>query len=301
MPASTCFLGADLGGTQLRLAPVARDGRLAGEVLSAPTGRGFGPDDLRRVLPELVARARGALQRPLAGTLGFGTPGVVGPGPLAQCDNLPLLNGVEMAGLIQDALGVPVAIENDARCFALAETLYGAARGAQHVCGITLGTGVGCGLIVAGRLHRGAAGQAGEIWSLPRRARHLEHYLSGEGLIRAYAAAGGEPGLDPAGIEARARAGNEAATSAWRSFGEDLAFLCRCVLAFHDPEVIVIGGSLSGAHDLYAPALAAHLGARQARIVTSRLGMAAGLIGAASLAMDGHSSPDRSPGRGSFP
>ena len=287
MPDRFCFLGADLGGTQLRLAPVTRDGRLAAEVVSTPTGPGFGPDQLRRVLPELLQRVRGALPRAPAPALGFGTPGVVGPGPLAQCDNLPLLNGVELAALLQEALGLPVVLENDARCFALAETLYGAGRGASHVCGITLGTGVGCGLVVGGRPFRGARGQAGEVWSLPRRAEHLEHYLSGAGLVRAYAIAGGAPGQDPAGIEALGRAGDPVAGAAWRAFGEELAFLCRCVAALHDPDLIVVGGSLSGAHDLYAATLSSRLGPNAPPIVTSQLGAAAGVIGAASLAMDG--------------
>jgi len=279
------FLGVDLGGTQLRIAAVTREGRLASDVVSGPTGRGFGPDDLRRALPELAGRVRSGLPGDAA-AMGFGTPGVVGPGPLSQCDNLPLLNGVELAELLDDAVDLPVSLENDARCFTLAEARFGAARGARDVCGLTLGTGVGCGLMVGGRLHRGAASQAGEVWRIPLRGENLEHFLSGDGVVRAWEAAGGSPGLDAAEVEARARKGAAAGRAAWSAFGEDLAFLCACVIAVHDPAVIVIGGSLSGARDLYGPVLASRLDGRSGRIVGSELGPAAGVIGAASVSMD---------------
>ena len=286
MASEPYFLGADLGGTQLRVAAVTPAGRLASEVLSAPTGKAFGPDDLRRALPALADRVRSALPGRDPAALGFGTPGVVVDGPLTQCDNLPLLNGVEIQRLVRDAVACPVALENDARCFTLAEARYGAGRGARDVCGITLGTGVGCGLMVAGKLYRGNAGQAGEVWRIPLRGRPLEHSLSGEGLVRAYAVAGGSPGLDAAGVEAAARAGDEAARTAWRVFGEDLAFLCACVIAVRDPAVIVLGGSLSSAHDLYSPAFLSHLAGLSTRIAVSELGRAAGVIGAATLTMN---------------
>jgi glucokinase len=280
------FLGADLGGTQLRVAAVTPAGRLASEVLSAPTGKAFGPDELRRALPALADRVRSALPGRDPEGLGFGTPGVVVDGPLSQCDNLPLLNGVEIKRLVRDAVACPVALENDARCFTLAEARYGAGRGASDLCGISLGTGVGCGLMIAGRLYRGHAGQAGEVWRIPLRGRPVEHFLSGEGLVRAFVEAGGAPGLDAARVEAAARAGDQAARAAWRAFGEDLGFLCACVIAVHDPALIVLGGSLSSAHDLYSPALASQLAGVPTRIAKSELGRAAGVIGAAALTMN---------------
>jgi glucokinase len=283
MIGSSYFLGADLGGTQLRMAAVTDEGRLASELVSAPTGPAFGPLELRHALPELAGRVRASLPHASPRGLGFGTAGVVGEGPLSQCDNLPLLNGVELAGLVRDAVGYPVRLENDARCFTLAEATYGAGRGARDVCGITLGTGVGCGVMLGGRLHRGAASQAGEVWRIPLRDQPLENFLSGDGVLRAYLAAGGEPGLDPVGVERRARAGEAAACMAWQSFAEDLAFLCACVIALYDPAVIVIGGSLSGARDVYGPVLASRLDGRPVRVVASELGPAAGVIGAATL------------------
>jgi glucokinase len=279
-------LGADLGGTQLRVAAVTLAGRLASQVHSAPTGKAFGPDELRRALPDLAERVRSGLPGREPEALGFGTPGVVVDGPLSQCDNLPLLNGVKIQQLVRDAVAFPVALENDARCYVLAEARFGAGRGVGDVCGISLGTGVGCGLMLDGRLYRGHAGQAGEVWRIPLRGRPVEHFLSGEGLVRSFLEAGGRGGLDAAGVEAAARAGDEAALAAWRAFGEDLAFLCACVIAVHDPALIVLGGSLSSAHDLYDGVLASQLEGLPTRVAKGELGGAAGVIGAAALTMN---------------
>jgi glucokinase len=287
MDSATCYLGVDLGGTQLRMAAVHPEGTLASEVISTPTGRAFGPADLKQALVELMARLRPTLNGRRAAALGFGTAGVVVEGrPLTQVENLPLLNGTDVASLVRDVAEMPVRLENDARCFTLAEARFGAGRGARDVCGITLGTGVGCGVMVDGRLQHGANFQAGEVWRIPMRGHYLEHFVSGAGIVRAFFEAGGEgpPGLDAAGTVERARAGDRAACAAWQVFSEDLAFLCETVISLLDPSVIVIGGSLSQARDLYRPLLDDRLRAHPAtRIEPSALGPAAGVIGAAAL------------------
>jgi len=280
-----CYLGVDLGGTQLRMAAVASDGRLASEMLAVSTGRGFGPEQLA----EEVARLRDQLKitlepRGVAG-LGFGTAGVVRPGPLSQSSNLPRLNGHDLRALVQSSSPFPVSIENDARCFTLAEARFGAARNARHVFGITLGTGVGSGVMVDGRLHRGGAYEAGEVCAIPLRDGKLEDSVSGVGVVRCYEAAGGEEGKSAAELASRAREGDGRARDAWASFGRDVAFLCVCALRLIDPDVIVIGGSLAQARDLFDAPLRAFVGSTPSRIVYSALGPASGVIGAAALTM----------------
>jgi glucokinase len=281
-----CHLGIDLGGTQLRMAAVSTEGLLLTEMISSPTGRDFGPDDLRTEVARLAAGVKQQLgSRALAG-LGLGTAGVVRPGPLSQCSNLPRLNGFDITEALRSATALPVSIENDARCFTLAEARYGAARGARHVVGITLGTGVGCGVMVDGRLHHGASYEAGEVWAIPLREKALEEFLSGAGLVRAYRAAGGDPAQHSAAdLAQKARAGDEAARAAWDAFGTDLAFLCLCVRRLVDPEAIVLGGSMAQARDLFDEQLRTKAADAQARIAYSSLGPAAGVIGAATLTM----------------
>jgi predicted NBD/HSP70 family sugar kinase len=285
---ASCFLGVDLGGTQLRMGAVGRDGRLLTEVASSPTGRDFGPAELQNGLRELTERLRPSLNGHTVRALGFGTAGVVGEGlPLTQSENLPLLNGQDVAELVRAVTPCPVRLENDARCFTLAEARFGAGRGAQDVCGITLGTGVGCGVMTGGRLHRGHHFQAGEVWRIPTRGHNLEHFLSGAGVVRAYEAAGGAAaGIDAAEVVARARAGDAAARQAWSTFAEDLVFLCETIVCLLDPAVIVIGGSLSQASDLYRPLLESRMAAHPTRLADCELGPAAGVIGAAALNID---------------
>ena len=219
--------------------------------------------------------------------MGFGTAGVVGDGPLTQCDNLPRLNGVDVAALVATVAACPVTLENDARCFTLAEARFGAGRGAKNVVGITLGTGVGCGVMIGGRLHRGAGQQAGEVWRIPLRGKHLEHFVSGEGVVRAYEAAGGQTGLDAKCVAEAARKGDAAALAAWRAYGDDLTFLCEAITALLNPEIIVIGGSIAGARDLYDSVFEPRLEQHGTRVVHAELGPAAGVIGAAALNMNG--------------
>jgi glucokinase len=279
-----CYLGVDLGGTQLRMGAVGADGMLLGEILSVPTGRGFGPSDFAAELDRLRGRFDSALAGREVAALGVGTLGVFRQGGLSQCDNLPLLNGADIAALAGTVAGQSVAIENDARCFVLAEARFGAARGARDVVGLTLGTGVGCGVMVAGELLGGAHREAGEVWRIPLRSEPVENHVSGAGVVRAYRAAGGASVLqDAAGVALAAAEGDEAARAAWRSFGRDLGFLCQCAASFLDPECLVLGGSLAQARDLFGEALAETVRLWPTRVVYAELGAAAGVIGAAAL------------------
>jgi predicted NBD/HSP70 family sugar kinase len=284
------YLGVDLGGTQLRLAAVTEAGHLVTEVLTVATGKDFGPDDLRRQLRRLLAEAQAKLHKPAIAALGFGTPGVFHQRTLAQASNLPRLNGTDIEALAREAAGCPVRIENDARCFTLAEARYGAGRGARHLCGITLGTGLGCGVMIDGQLHRGITAQAGEVWRIPLRDHHCEYYLSGAGIVRGYASLKGasDSQIDSARIAQLARAGEAAASAAWRSFADDLYALCEMVISLLEPEVIVLGGSLTEARDLYEEALTERLAARATRLAFAELGSAAGVIGAAALNINAH-------------
>ena len=280
------YLGVDLGGTQMRMAAVTSDGALATPMFAVPTGKQFSAENLREQLQALHAQVQTEIRAQPIAAIGFGITGLVGATTLTAADFLPLLNGVNIVALAQDTLGYPPKIENDARCFVLAETRFGAARGARHVVGITLGTGAGGGVIVDGKLHRGANANAGEVWGMPLRDKWLEHFVSTAGLVRGYQEAGGKAEkVDAAKIAELARAGDEAARQAFQSYGTDVAVLCETIRALLDPEVIVIGGSIALARDVFGGELLKLTANFGLRIAWAELGTAAGVIGAASLMM----------------
>lgn len=268
----------------MRMAAVTHSGQLATPMFAVSTGIEFSAERMRDALQELHAQVQTSIGAQTIAALGIGMTGLVGERALIAADFLPQLNGVDIVALAQDGLGFDTKIENDARCFVLAETRFGAARGARHVVGITLGTGVGGGVIVDGKLHRGAHANAGEIWSLPLRDKWLEHFVSTTGLVQSFKEAGGEEeNVDAARIAELARAGNAAAQTAFQSYGADVAMACEAIRALLDPEVIVIGGSIAQAHDVFGDVLAERIAKHGPPIVWAELGTAAGVIGAASL------------------
>lgn len=271
----------------MRLAAVSRDGQLTTPMLSVPTGQGFTAAALRTQLQTLYAELCTRHDLPASAAIGFGITGLIRETTLFQSDFLPLLNHLNIVALAEETLGLPARIENDARCFVLAETRFGAARGARHVVGITLGTGAGGGVIVDGKLHRGAHANAGEIWSLPLRGKWLEHFVSTTGLVQGFQEAGGtEENLDAARLAELARAGNAAARAAYQAYGADVAMLCETIRALLDPEIIVIGGSIAQARDVFGEAFTNRTAALEPRIAWAELDAAAGVIGAASLVME---------------
>lgn len=320
----TVWLGLDVGGTKVAGAAVGEDGRVR-ERAELPTlaGEGFRVSSgqviavARQILE--VARARGWR----VGGVGAGFPGPLDPraGVLHNPPNLPGWDGTDVAGLLADALGLPVAVENDANAAALGEARYGAGRGFSLVVYFTLGTGVGGGVVHRGRLFGGASGAAAELGHLVVRAGGepcacggrgcLEAYVSGPALVRRVRAAlargegdavppqgvgsvlaGVSPLTGEAVVEA-VRRGDRVAVRVWE---ETMMYLAAGVVsAVHafNPDAVVIGGGLAAAGDLiFGPLrrLVREQGmpylVRDLQIVPAVLGRDAGVVGAAVVARD---------------
>jgi fructokinase len=288
-------IGIDLGGTKIEGVVLDPDGSVVVRK-RVPTERAGG-------YAHVVARVAALVSElcplaPLAKHVGVGTPGSESArdGTLKN-SNTTCLNGQPLRRDLEDAIGLPVALENDANCFALAEARHGAARGHRMVFGVILGTGVGGGLVLDGRPWTGAQHIAGE-WGHHRidpagpdcycgQRGCVETYLSGPALVRAYEAAGGESLGAPAVIE-RAAAGDPAATAALDGYLETFGRALANVVNVLDPDVIVLGGGLSNVPALYSrgrEALARHVFNDELRtpVVRHALGDSAGVVGAALL------------------
>lgn len=252
-------IGIDLGGTKTEAIALAADGaELARR--RVPTERGSYDATIRTIV-ELV----GGLESELAGTgtVGIGIPGAISPRTgLIKNANSTWLIGKRFDKDLQAALGRPVRLANDADCFALSEATNGAAAGAPSVFGVILGTGVGGGLVVDGRLVRGPNAIAGEWGHNPLpwpeadelpghycycgRLGCIETFLSGPALERDH---GG--GLPVPEIVRLAEGNDDKAEGLLDRYEDRLARALATVINLFDPHVIVLGGGLGNIGRLY--------------------------------------------------
>ncbi|MDE0201366.1 MAG: ROK family protein [Rhodospirillaceae bacterium] len=291
-------IGFDIGGTKLAAIGLD-DGGQERARLRRPVPRSF--DGVVDAVAELVEELASAGMR--APSVGVSLPGVITrDGEISMIVNLPWLEGQPLRQALEARLGCPVALANDANCFALSEATDGAAAGAEVVFGVILGTGVGGGLVVRGEALVGANATAGEWghnpWPTPEGAGVpcacgrfsqgcVETWLNGAALARDYVAlGGGEATAEEIGT--RAAAGEAQAADAVARYAERLAQALAGVINLLDPDVIVLGGGLSEIEALYRlvpAAWGAHASvARPAtRLVRARFGPESGLRGAAWL------------------
>ncbi|HSG46483.1 MAG TPA: ROK family protein, partial [Longimicrobiales bacterium] len=292
-------LGIDLGGTKTEIIALGPGGD---ELLRrrVDTPRSYpGTLDL---LSELVADAEAALGA--RGTVGIGIPGALSP----ETGRVKNANSTWLIGRALDAdlgsrLGRPVRLMNDANCFALSEASDGAGAGASSVFGVILGTGVGGGVVLNGRVHPGAGLVAGE-WGhnpLPVAAAEefpgppcycgrrgcVETWLSGPGMAADHLRVTGET-FAAEEIALRATAGNAAAAGTLARYTERLGRALAVVVNILDPEVVVLGGGVSNIPGLPArarEALAPHVFTDTVvtRVVANAHGDSSGVRGAAWL------------------
>jgi N-acetylglucosamine kinase len=291
--------GIDLGGTKIEAAIVdARDPQRAMGRTRERTESDRGYDHILARIVSLVERLESETGRPRAPAIGVGTPGAIEPatGTLKN-SNTVCLNGRPLSRDLEAALGVEVRLANDANCFALAEATLGAARGRDVVIGLILGTGVGSGIVVHGRVLAGLHGIAGEWGHNPMcgestacycgHAGCVETVISGPALERHYASASGCRRTLPE-IVRLASTDPVAAETLGRltaKFGEAIAV----VIDILDPDAIVIGGGVGNIAHLYSPetrtAIRRHLFNAELRteLLRPALGDSAGVFGAALL------------------
>ena len=299
-----CAIGVDVGGTKLEAILLDAAGRECWrERVASPSGS---YDELLRAIAALVSRGRQAAAGALC-TIGFGTPGnVTQRGVMKNC-NSTQLNNRPLPRDLEALLGQAVRVTNDANCLALSEATDGAGAGADVVFAAILGTGVGAGIAVHGRVLSGPNGLAGEWghnplpWAEPGEPRVacycgqigcVETLVSGPGLAHDHAHLHGRA-LSAEQIADGAAQGDAACEASLQRWESRLARALAHVINLLDPDIIVIGGGLSRIERLYAnvprllPRWVFAGGVRdepvRTRIVPSLHGDASGVRGAAWL------------------
>jgi glucokinase len=292
-------IGVDLGGTKILAGIVDRDGAVARRrELPTPLDS---QDELVQGLAEAV---EGVLSDDVV-ALGFGIPSTIDQrsGKAVTSVNIPLAD-LDLRGAMHERFGLPVGIDNDANAATLAEWAHGAGRGTQHMVMLTLGTGVGGGLILDGKPYRGAIGAGAELGPMvidldgpPCQGActgrgHLEVLASGHAATMAAQQQFG-PAADAHRLVRLANEGDSAAREILAELGSRLGAGMVSLVNIFNPELIVVGGGFAAAGDLLLEPARERV-AREAlpparefvRIVRAELGTAAGLVGAGLVAFE---------------
>lgn len=271
-------IGIDLGGTNIRVARVENGMIVAKVTASCPA-----KEDEQTVLHALE-KLIGQLICPEVESIGIGVPSIVDSkeGVVYNVANIPAWKEVPLKQLLEARFGIPVYVNNDSNCFALGVKNFGEGKPYSDMVGITLGTGVGSGIVINGRLYNGRNTGAGEIGSLPYLEHDFEHYCSSSFFVRYYGLTGKEAG-------SKAAEGDVRALGIWTEFGTHLGNLMKAVLFTYDPEAIIIGGGIASAFRYYEQAMWKVLHTfpyletvKNLQIIVSQRGDAA-LLGASAL------------------
>lgn len=299
------FVGIDLGGTNTKYGLVTGQGELLFHS-TAPTPWKGGRDAL---LSHLRQTASACLEETRRRSLkveaiGLATAGWVDPGSgqvVYATENLPGWTGSKPGAFLHEVFGLPVAVENDANALAVAEKHFGAARTVSDFVCITLGTGVGGGCYVGGRLNRGIHFFANALGHIPIEpegrpctcglAGCLETYTNAAALVR-YAASGNFNSGEQ--VIAAANAGDPIAQQAIYTYAKYLAMGCAAIVSLLDPELLILAGGLAQNNPILLGAVTDELAKRvtvwqqrKLRLEFSPLGYSAGVLGAAAVALAG--------------
>lgn len=311
-------IGIDVGGTNVKIALVDENGKIIYSN-SVPTyakmGYEYTVNNIKQAIKDLMKETE-TQPKDIQG-IGFDFPGQVDykTGVVKLAPNIPGWVNVPIAQMIEEEFHIPTKIDNDVRCAALGEMLFGAGRGCENFVCITVGTGIGSGLVVNGQIVRGASNAAGELGHIKLQMKDgpicgcgdtgcLEAFASGPSIVamaqdyikggkstkfREMAAAeGGE--ITPYMVAKAAEAGDPVAKRIFEIVGEYIGIGLTSVINLLNPEKVIIGGGVAEAGDLLFDPIrktikerAMVVAGEAVEIVPAQLGNSAGVIGASML------------------
>lgn len=313
-------IGLDVGGTRIAAGLVERKGRIVREVKLA-TPKAAGPFAIVDAIVGAVAEITNGVHPSEIAGVGIGLPAQIDftRQSVEYCTNLPLA-GIDMRGLVMSRLKYPVTLDNDGHTAALGESRFGAAKGLKDFVIVTLGTGVGGGVFIGGKLHRGSRGFGGEIGHMVIDVDGPECPCGGHGHLESYAArpaiirdariasetyhgssisrlVGGDAGEITAEIVIKAaNAGDEVAVEIMSRVGDMLGEALVGLVNVLNPQAVIVGGGIGESCPLVSKRASARLtaealaGRRDVRVLIAELGNDAGVAGAAALAFEDHDS-----------
>jgi glucokinase len=274
-------IGIDLGGTNIRGGLVSEDN--LSSVLSQKINASGSVDDVLTDLLSLVDK----LISPSVKAIGIGVPGLVDTdhGIVYDVVNIPSWKQVPLGQLLGDRYHLPVYINNDANCFALGEFYFGKGKGSGSMIGLTIGTGLGSGIIINKKLYAGRNGGAGEFGMIDYLDKYVEYYASGQFFQNFYQ-------TDGETVFKKAKEGDGKAIQMYEEMGAHLGNAVKTIMYALDVELIILGGSVRHAYPFFSKTLWQSLEnfafqneVKNLKIEVSELANS-GLLGAAALYFD---------------
>jgi len=297
---SPALLGIDVGGTKIRAGIVFPQGK-AGMTVEIPTDTAAGNNQIiKNILLAATLVLKNSKTKPKMA--GVGMAGIVDKkkNVFVSGPNFPkTFQNVAIGSVLRTYLKMPVMIDNDVHCFTLAEQKFGAAKRKNTVVGLTLGTGIGGGIVVNGQVLRGRNNATGEFGHMTINkgsnavcgcgmTGHFEALASGSAMRRLYKTRTGRDEA-PIEVERRALAGEKEATDVLATVSASLADGIAAIIHALNPDMVVVGGGLAKADAVWNPMLQ-HLpqaialpALRDTPVVRAKLGADAGIIGAATM------------------
>lgn len=309
-------IGIDVGGTNVKIALVDSDGKI-GYSNTIPTraemGYEYTINNMKQAIRDLMTETK-LSAKDIEG-IGFGLPGQVDfkSGIVRLITNIPGWVEIPLAKMIEDEFHIPTRIDNDVRCAALGELNFGAGKGCENLICITVGTGIGSGLIINGKLVRGASNAAGEIGHIKLQMHDgpicgcgdtgcLEAFASGPSIVAMaeeyimggkstkYREMANGNDITPFIVAEAAKAGDAVAKRIFTRMGEYIGIGMASVVNLLNPEKIIIGGGVADAGDILLNPLketikkrAMKIAGETVEVVPAQLGNTAGVIGASLL------------------
>ncbi len=241
---SESIIGVDLGGTAVNVGKVENE-RVVKSISANITTRG----EEKQILNEIVEAIEKVFDQSIAG-IGIGVPSVVDveKGIVYDVQNIPSWKEVHVKEILENHFQTPVYVNNDANCFAVGEKYFGKGKKYRNLVGVTLGTGLGAGVIIDNRLYWGANCGAGEFGSVSYKEHIIEYYSSGQFFMNEY-------GIKGQQVYEKARQGDKKSLEIFEEFGTHLGEAIKTILFAVDPEAIIIGGSVCQSYPFFQKAM----------------------------------------------
>ncbi len=233
-------IGVDLGGTNIRVGLIDK-----GSIVKTKAELLMNKDNLEDTLNQLKSLINSIFDTCIEG-IGIGVPSVVDVenGIVYDVVNIPSWKKVHLKQILEEEFNVPVFVNNDVNCFVLGEKHFGHGRNHKSIVGVAIGTGIGAGIILDNKLMSGENCGAGEIGYLPYKEHDLEFYCSSNYFIEEYDTTGYQIFLD-------AKQNDPKAIRVWSEYGIHIGTALKSIVYAYDPEVIILGGSISKAYSFF--------------------------------------------------